>query len=130
VGRAVPRACHDVLGARHGFLAALGPLAPLAGAPLVYPEGLSVQPALAEIGAQLQSPQTICVPPDPARHGGAVRAVPLWSERGLVGVLLLGPKVDGGLHTGRNRDRAGERRAPGGRPGRRDDGPPADGPAA
>ena len=28
-----------------------------------------------------------------------VWAVPLWSERGLIGVLLLGDKRDGGLYT-------------------------------
>jgi len=31
--------------------------------------------------------------------GGAVWAVPLWSERGLIGALLLGEKRDGGLYT-------------------------------
>ena len=36
---------------------------------------------------------------DPARYGGAQWAVPLWSERGLIGVLLLGEKRDGGLYT-------------------------------
>jgi len=35
---------------------------------------------------------------DPARYGGAIWAVPLWSERGLIGVLLLGEKADGGLY--------------------------------
>src|SRR4029079_16905698 len=30
---------------------------------------------------------------------GAVWAVPLWSERGLIGALLLGDKRDGGLYT-------------------------------
>jgi hypothetical protein len=37
------------------------------------------------------------VPVDPLRWGGAAWAVPLWSERGLIGVLLLGEKWDGGL---------------------------------
>jgi signal transduction histidine kinase len=41
----------------------------------------------------------MCVALDPARYGGAVWAVPLWSERGLIGVLLLGDKHDGGLYT-------------------------------
>ena len=39
------------------------------------------------------------LPLDPARWGGAVWAVPLWSERGLIGVLLLGEKRDGGLYS-------------------------------
>ena len=41
----------------------------------------------------------MCVAVDPARYGGAGWAVPLWSERGLIGVLLLGEKRDGGLYT-------------------------------
>jgi anti-sigma regulatory factor (Ser/Thr protein kinase) len=119
--------CEDLLGARVAYLAALGPLAPLVGPGLAYPEEgpLSVvsrqsQPAtdngqwtmentpvshapslaaLAELAAGFRSPQTMCVALDPARYGGAVWAVPLWSERGLIGVLLLGDKRDGGLYT-------------------------------
>jgi signal transduction histidine kinase len=41
----------------------------------------------------------MCLPLDPAHHGGALWAVPLWSERGLIGALLLGEKRDGGLYT-------------------------------
>ena len=48
---------------------------------------------------QLRAPETACLPLDPAQFGGAAWAVPLWSERGLVGVLLLGDKRDGGLYT-------------------------------
>lgn len=92
--------CADVLGARVAFLAALGPLAPLVGAPLVYPPERPISlPALSEIAAQFSSPQTMCVSVDPARHGDALWAIPLWSERGLIGVLLLGAKRDGGLYT-------------------------------
>jgi signal transduction histidine kinase len=54
---------------------------------------------LAELASGFRSPQTMCVALDPARYGGAVWAVPLWSERGLIGVLLLGDKHDGGLYT-------------------------------
>src|SRR5207302_6567106 len=39
----------------------------------------------------------LCLPVDPARYGGALWAVPLWSERGLIGVLLLGEKLDHSL---------------------------------
>jgi signal transduction histidine kinase len=41
----------------------------------------------------------MCLPLDPAHYGGALWAVPLWSERGLIGLLLLGEKRDGGLYT-------------------------------
>jgi signal transduction histidine kinase len=92
--------CADVLGARVAYLAALGPLAPLVGPPLAYPgHARAALPPLAEITEQFRSPQTISVPLDPARYGGATWAVPLWSERGLIGVLLLGEKQAGGLYT-------------------------------
>jgi signal transduction histidine kinase len=92
--------CDDVLGARVAYLAALGPLVPLAGPALAYPDGsLASRPSLAGLGAEFNSPQTMCLPLDPARYGGAMWAVPLWSERGLIGVLLLGEKRDGGLYT-------------------------------
>ncbi len=40
----------------------------------------------------------LSLPLDPAAHAGAVWAVPLWSARGLLGLLLLGEKSDGGLY--------------------------------
>jgi signal transduction histidine kinase len=92
--------CEGVLGAKVAYLEALGPLAPLAGAPLAYPATASLPTtALAGLNARFQSPQEICTPLDPAEAGGAVWAVPLWSERGLIGVLLLGEKRDGSLYT-------------------------------
>jgi hypothetical protein len=106
----------DVLGARGAYLAALGPLAPLVGPRLAYPDERSnvqtgrlepakglersnVLPDLNELVNEFRSSQTICVPLDAAQYGGAVWGVPLWSERGLIGVLLLGEKRDGGLYT-------------------------------
>ncbi|HEU5199168.1 MAG TPA: ATP-binding protein [Ktedonobacterales bacterium] len=92
--------CEGVLGAKVAYLEALGPLAPLAGAPLAYPAAASLPTTvLAGLNARFQSPQEICTPLDPAEAGGAVWAVPLWSERGLIGVLLLGEKRDGSLYT-------------------------------
>jgi signal transduction histidine kinase len=40
----------------------------------------------------------ICVQINPQKFNGAAWAVPLWNERGLIGVLLLGEKNDGGLY--------------------------------
>jgi signal transduction histidine kinase len=133
VGAPFRALCQDVLGARVAYLAALGPLAPLVGPGLAFPDDrrpttdhrppttehqriedrgstdngqqttdhgqLLALPALAELAAEFSTPQMMCVPLDPARYGGAVWAVPLWSERGLIGVLLLGEKRDGGLYT-------------------------------
>lgn len=91
--------CANVLDARMAYLTAVGPLAPLVGPPLVYPP--THQPALpplADITDQLQNPQTP-IPLDPDQHGGVVWAVPLWSERGLIGLFLLGRKWGNGLYT-------------------------------
>lgn len=93
--------CDDVLDARVAYLAALGPLAPLVGG-LVASGQAEAPPDEADVTAlvgQLASPQTMCVALEPARYGGAVWAIPLWSERGLIGALLLGDKRDGGLYT-------------------------------
>ena len=92
--------CTDVLGTRIAYLVALGPLAPLVRPPLVYPDGQEpVLPPLAEIATHFNSPQAMTISLDPGRYGGAEWAIPLWSERGLIGVFLLGQKQDGGLYT-------------------------------
>jgi signal transduction histidine kinase len=43
-------------------------------------------------------PGELLVPLDPAKFADCVWAVPLWSERGLVGALLMGEKRDGSLY--------------------------------
>ncbi len=92
--------CADVLDARQAHLVALGALAPLVGPSLGYPAGVALPPhVLPALMPRLDSPQTMCVPLQPEHDGGAQWAVPLWSERGLVGVLLLGEKVGNGLYT-------------------------------
>jgi signal transduction histidine kinase len=92
--------CNDVLGTRAAYLVALGPLAPLVGPPLAYPgNGIPETRLLGKnLVSLFDSPQAMCVPLDPPL-GDATWAVPLWSERGLIGVLLLGEKRDGGLYT-------------------------------
>ncbi len=92
--------CEGVLGTRVAYLVAFGPLAPLGGLVLAYPANATLAPrALTGISARFHTPQEICRPLDPAQYGGAVWAVPLWSERGLTGVLLLGNRRDGRLYT-------------------------------
>jgi signal transduction histidine kinase len=86
--------CADILDARRAYLMALGPLASLVGPPLRYGGG-DAPPAPPPSDA----PGAMCVPVDPATYAGATWAVPLWSERGPIGVLLLGEKRDGGLYT-------------------------------
>jgi signal transduction histidine kinase len=57
----------------------------------------AVFPALTGLLASFTSPHTLAQPLDPARYQGMAWAVPLWSERGLIGLLLLGEKSDGGF---------------------------------
>ena len=92
--------CADVLGVRHALLMAVGPLAPLVGPPLTYPAQAQL-PAFspADLVTNFPSPQISGLPLDPARYDGLIWAVPLWSERGLIGLFLLGPKADDGLYT-------------------------------
>ncbi len=92
--------CNDVLETRAAYLIALGPLAPLVGPPLTFPDGSAIETRffLKNLVSELQSPQTMCIPLDPPASG-VTWAVPLWSERGLIGVLLLGDKRDGGIYT-------------------------------
>jgi signal transduction histidine kinase len=101
--------CGEVLRARVAYLAALGPLSPLVGPPLVYraaeqkdgksQPGEPLHLATADLTPRFTSPQVMWVPVDPQHFDGASLAVPLWSERGLIGVMLLGEKRDGGLYT-------------------------------
>jgi signal transduction histidine kinase len=91
--------CEKVIGTQLAYLIPLGSLAPLVQ-PLAYPDQSQMPPMdQLELPAIFQSPQNMGAPLDPARAGGALWAIPLWSERGLIGLLLLGPKQDYGLYT-------------------------------
>ena len=92
--------CADILDAQVAYLAAHGPLAPLVGPTLVYPasQDAGTLPPLGKVVAQFDSPQAI-ISLNPVEFDGAVWAIPLWSERGLIGLFLLGPKGDGGLYS-------------------------------
>ncbi len=92
--------CREVLGARLAYLVPLGPLAPLAGPPLVYPRHQAADlPSLTAITQQFTTPEPSTIRIEPHIYKGASWAVPLWSERGQIGLLLLGDKNDGGLYT-------------------------------
>jgi len=92
--------CQDVLGVKQALLLPSGPLAALAGPPMSYPPGATLDlPALGDITQKFSSPQTIGLPLDPSTSRGMAWAVPLWSERGLIGLLLLGEKSDGSFFT-------------------------------
>ncbi len=103
--------CTDVLDATIGYLTAVGPLAPLVP-PLAY--GAETNPNVADLVGKFIEPQrrkgheeknsAPSAPPrlislDSTQYGGAIWAISLWSERGLIGLFLIGPKRDGGLYT-------------------------------
>jgi signal transduction histidine kinase len=93
--------CAEVLDAQVAFLAPLGPLAPLVGSPLVHGRRNNDLPTFTKLIniEPMDSRQTMALAIDPEEYGGAVWAVPLWSERGLIGLFLLGNKSGGGLYT-------------------------------
>ncbi|NNJ09750.1 hypothetical protein EKD04_005370 [Chloroflexales bacterium ZM16-3] len=93
--------CGELLGARAAYLLPLGSLAEMAGPALAHPDGPI--PDASAIIATIQATPTghapLCLPINPASHSGAGWAVPLRNDRGLIGVLLLGAKADGGVYT-------------------------------
>ncbi len=90
----------NFLGARQASLVPLGSLAPLIGSGLSFPEDWSPLPASAVTSlSQNHSADALCWPLDPNNYADAHWAVPLWSERGLIGILVLGDKLDGGLYS-------------------------------
>lgn len=90
--------CNEVLGTSRAYLLPVGAFAPLIGQATAYPAGIK-PPALGDLAERFDTPQTMCVAIDPVQHSGAAWAVPLWSERGIIGVLMLGNKLNGSLYT-------------------------------
>lgn len=87
--------CLNVLNSRGAFLIPVGPLAPFVPT-LVHSDASSEIPSLPQI--QFESSQITCKALDPDKCNGMHWAVPLWSERGLSGVLMLGEKQGGGVY--------------------------------
>lgn len=88
--------CRDMLGAKQAYLIPLGILAPLAGKPITYPTKANYE--------NFRLPLHLFSSPDASvislnSHEGFHWAIPLWTERGLIGALLLGEKQDGGLYS-------------------------------
>ncbi len=91
--------CRDVLAARRAVLIPLGPFAVLSDTPLIYPAGIPfARPELARLAEQFSTPNQI-LPLEGDDRVGFSWAVSLWSERGLVGLLLVGPKIEGGIYS-------------------------------
>lgn len=94
--------CEEVLDAQSATLIPLGPLAPLVPS-LAYP--LAERPTATmdslspELIVRLSAINQLCVAIDPSEYNGAIWAIPLWSERGLIGVLLLAAKRGEAIYT-------------------------------
>jgi signal transduction histidine kinase len=87
--------CADILGCERAALVAVGPMAPLWGAPLTYPDAFAVAPIPAPPAGSERAPAAL-----DDRRGDRLRwALTLWSRRGPIGLLLLSEKRDGGLYT-------------------------------
>lgn len=96
--------CQNVLNAQGAYLVALGPLAPLVGPPLSFPapadgEVLQALPGVLAPIAGKMTQDTPIVRVRNLEFAGVEWAVPLWSQRGLVGMLLLGEKGDQGVYS-------------------------------
>ncbi len=92
--------CQNVLEVRQALLVPAGTLATLAGPPLAYPAG-SEPPALdpSHWAAAFTRPVRALPAEQSGAQPGCDWAVPLWSSRGLDGVLFLGEKVNGNPFT-------------------------------
>ncbi len=92
--------CNNILEAKSAYLVPLGPLSTLVGGVLSYPENIKNEfPESGEIIEKITSPDLICIPVDPEKYMGIILVVPLWSGRGLIGLLMIGEKHDGGLYS-------------------------------
>ncbi|MDX1437659.1 MAG: hypothetical protein R3335_12650, partial [Anaerolineales bacterium] len=97
--------CEEILEARKAFLQPMGSLAALGVPPLAYPESVDAsRPVLQRLvdgfsKGQVDPVAAIGRPLDPAANGGFIWATPLWNERGLGGILLLGEKQGGAIYS-------------------------------
>jgi signal transduction histidine kinase len=89
--------CENLLHTTVAYLLPAGPTATLVG-PQSYPPDRST-PALPAAIQPAADAGELIVAVEPAGHGGATWAVPLWRERGLIGALLFGPRCDDRLYT-------------------------------
>jgi signal transduction histidine kinase len=91
--------CRDLMGAKKASLLPLGSLAALGVPALHYPQTGRIETGDgARLATHFSSPVTNGLPLDPEIENGFIWAAPLWSERGLIGLLLLGEKQDGSVY--------------------------------
>ncbi|MEQ8675988.1 MAG: hypothetical protein RLP44_22660 [Aggregatilineales bacterium] len=92
--------CREVITTHQAHLMPVGVLSPLVGNPLRYPDNDPSQLITPDLPLHLFDHHAgAALALEPKEYGGFLWALPLWSERGLIGVLLLGEKQDRGLYT-------------------------------
>ena len=98
--------CTELLGAERAYLIPVGSMVPLVGPPLTYPAGLELSSVtVAELTEQANSSgpavaaHMLLPTTSPGQAAAAQLSVPLWQEDLLIGLLLLGPRLEGGLYT-------------------------------
>ncbi len=96
--------CNDILGVRQAFLIPLGIFGPLVGNPISYPdkfESDESEELISDVRRIIStnagfSPLLL---PESRLLGRHSIAIPLWSERGLIGAIALGDKKNTSLFT-------------------------------
>lgn len=96
--------CKEFLGVKQGFLVPLGIFGPMAGNAISYPNHIEIDSydeLLAEIRHTLTNKPGFAplLLPESRYFGRNSICIPLWSERGLIGVLVLGEKKNDSLFT-------------------------------
>jgi len=94
--------CEQVFGVRKAFLIPLGSMATLVEAPVTYPGqagGIDVPGWQAVLLDNPVSPGSTGFPCPAHRGQEDTWITPLWNDKGLAGMLVLGEKSDGGLYT-------------------------------
>lgn len=86
--------CRDVLRTQRALLMPLGALAPLAGAPLSFPQSADPQVPMPPLNLH-RDPLPLNDPGD----DGYRWVMPLWAARGMIGALFVGRKSDGEPYT-------------------------------
>jgi len=104
IAHAFQTLCMEVLATKRGYLVPLGIYSPLAGAKISYPEKndtkdeQDIEREIQAITASKIGVMPQLLPPS-AHLGQNPLAIALWSERGLIGLLILGDKQNASLFT-------------------------------
>ncbi len=90
--------CREVLDCEKAFLIAAGSFAPLV-TDLAFGNDNLGMPNVNHLLPRFSDPAMLYEPISAESYDNLAYAIPLWSQRGLIGVLLIGNKNDKGLYT-------------------------------